>query len=241
MPEEAFADMWRSLKDGYSWTALVKNRRKNGDHYWVRANAAPMVRNGALVGYLSVSTKPSQAEVEGAEALYRRFREGCANGLAIHRGLLVRTGLMRWLSVGQLLPTVWRVRLPLLGLAGVLGLAFAFSGLGASAVATTAAIALVSLLLADWAIEAQVTTPLAKIRRSAQQVASGSTADHLGLDRCDDIGLVSQALAQAGLNLQALMADVQEQVAGVQVSSKEIALANNDLSNRTEQTASSLQ
>ena len=47
MPVEAFADMWRSLKSGKSWTALVKNRRNNGDHYWVRANAAPMRRNGA--------------------------------------------------------------------------------------------------------------------------------------------------------------------------------------------------
>src|SRR3954463_7398111 len=38
MPSEAFADMWATLKAGLSWTALVKNRRKNGDHYWVRAN-----------------------------------------------------------------------------------------------------------------------------------------------------------------------------------------------------------
>jgi aerotaxis receptor len=41
---EAFADMWASLKAGMSWTALVKNRRKDGDHYWVRANATPVVR-----------------------------------------------------------------------------------------------------------------------------------------------------------------------------------------------------
>ena len=50
MPVEAFADMWRSLKDGQSWRALVKNRRQNGDHYWVVANAAPMRRNGQVVG-----------------------------------------------------------------------------------------------------------------------------------------------------------------------------------------------
>jgi aerotaxis receptor len=241
MPEEAFADMWRSLKEGYSWTALVKNRRKNGDHYWVRANAAPMVRKGLLVGYLSVRTKPSEAEVKGAESLYQRFREGRAEGLAIHRGLLVRTGLLRWLSAGQLLPTAWRVRLPLLVLAVVLATGLLFSGMGTAAVVAASAFVLVCMLLTDWAIEAQITTPLAKIRRNAQQVASGSTAEHLGLNRCDDIGLVAQALTQAGLNLQALMADVQEQVAGVQASSKEIALANNDLSNRTEQTASSLQ
>ena len=27
MPPEAYADMWRSLKEGQSWTALVKRRR----------------------------------------------------------------------------------------------------------------------------------------------------------------------------------------------------------------------
>ena len=120
-PPEAFADMWRSLKEGQSWTALVKNRRKNGDHYWVRANAAPMRRNGQHVGYLSVRTTPTRAEVEATEALYRRFKDGSAGGLAFHRGLIVRTGLMRWASALQLLPTAWRVRLPLLAMGAVLG------------------------------------------------------------------------------------------------------------------------
>ncbi|WP_155636018.1 PAS domain-containing protein, partial [Burkholderia stagnalis] len=46
MPKEAFADMWATLKGGEAWSALVKNRRKNGDHYWVRANAVPVMRNG---------------------------------------------------------------------------------------------------------------------------------------------------------------------------------------------------
>lgn len=41
MPKEAFADMWATIKGGQSWTALVKNRRQNGDHYRVRANATP--------------------------------------------------------------------------------------------------------------------------------------------------------------------------------------------------------
>ena len=35
MPEEAFRDMWATLQSGRPWTAVVKNRRKNGDHYWV--------------------------------------------------------------------------------------------------------------------------------------------------------------------------------------------------------------
>ncbi len=47
MPKAAFADMWYTLQQGEPWSGIVKNRRKNGDHYWVRANAVPMVRRGA--------------------------------------------------------------------------------------------------------------------------------------------------------------------------------------------------
>ena len=241
MPVQAFADMWRSLKDGQSWTALVKNRRKDGDHYWVRANAAPMRRNGQVVGYLSVRTKPSRPEVEATEALYRRFKEGRAAGLAFHRGLLVRTGLMRWASALQLLPAAWRVRLPLLGVGAAMGVALSASGLGAAALATMGAAVAGSLLLAGWFIEAQVTSPLGNILGVAQQVASGEAGEDLSLNRCDEIGLISRAINQSGLNLQSLVADVYEQVSGVRVASQQIAAANNDLSSRTEQTASNLE
>ena len=114
MPPQAFEDMWRSLKSGQTWTALVKNRCKNGDHYWVLANASPMVRNGRLTGYISVRTKPTATEIVSAGALYRRFLEGRAGRLAFHCGLIVHTGVMRWASAHQLMPTAWRVRLPLL-------------------------------------------------------------------------------------------------------------------------------
>ncbi len=101
MPPQAFADMWATLKDGRSWTALVKNRRKNGDHYWVRASATPMRRNGQVVCYMSVRTEPSRDEVAAATSLYAALREGRAGGLAFHKGLIVRTGLMAWTSLLQ--------------------------------------------------------------------------------------------------------------------------------------------
>jgi aerotaxis receptor len=241
MPVEAFADMWHSLKEGQSWTALVKNRRKDGDHYWVRANAAPMRRNSQVVGYLSVRTKPSRAEVEATEALYRRFKEGRAGGLAFHRGLIVRTGLLRWTSALQLLPAAWRVRLPLLGVGAALGIALGLSSLGGAALAGVGAAVAASLLVADLFIETQIISPLKKILDTAQQVASGEAGKDLGLNRCDEIGLIARAITQSGLNLQSLVSDVHEQVTGVEVASREIASANNDLSSRTEQTASSLE
>ena len=241
MPAQAFADMWRSLKEGQSWTALVKNRRKNGDHYWVRANAAPMRRNGQLVGYLSVRTKPARAEVDAAASLYKRFKDGKASGLAFHRGLIVRTGWMRWTSALQTMGAAWRIRLPLLAVAAVVGLALTQAALTTAALLTIGAAVAFALLCADLFIEAQLSSPLRKILVVAQQVASGEPGSGLHFNRSDEIGLIARAINQAGLNLQSLVADVLEQASGVQVSSMEIASATNDLSSRTEQTASNLQ
>jgi len=241
MPVEAFEDMWRTLKDGQSWRAVVKNRRQNGDHYWVCANAAPMRRNGQLTGYLSVRTHPARKEIDAAAQLYARFKAGKAGGLAFHRGLVVRTGLMRWASTLQLLPTAWRVRLPLLGVGLVTGSVLAGSGLGPATLLASATALTLSLLLGDVFIEQQITTPLRHIRVAAQQVATGESAPDLNLNRIDDIGQIARSINQSGLNLQSLVADVLEQASGVQVASQEIAAASRDLASRTEQAASNLE
>ena len=87
MPTEAFRDLWVTLKSGRTWAGLVKNRRKNGDHYWVRANASPM-RDG---GYTSVRAKPSRREVEAADELYARMRKD--SGIKLKEGHMVASGV----------------------------------------------------------------------------------------------------------------------------------------------------
>ena len=44
MPPEAFENLWDTLKAGKPWAGAVKNRRKNGDFYWVLASATPIYR-----------------------------------------------------------------------------------------------------------------------------------------------------------------------------------------------------
>lgn len=78
MPPEAYENMWRHLKAGTPWMGMVKNRCKNGDFYWVSAYVTPVTENGKVVGYESVRTCPDRADVQRAEALYRRMREGKA-------------------------------------------------------------------------------------------------------------------------------------------------------------------
>lgn len=85
MPSEAFRDMWATLKSNKPWQAMVKNRRKDGGYYWVKANVTP-VPDGS--GYMSVRTKPSQQECAQAEELYKSMRNGSAIKLSTGKVLV---------------------------------------------------------------------------------------------------------------------------------------------------------
>lgn len=76
MPPAAFEHMWATLKAGRSWMGLVKNRCKNGDHYWVSAYVTPIRKNGQTAEYQSVRTKPDPVQVQAAEQLYTQLRAG---------------------------------------------------------------------------------------------------------------------------------------------------------------------
>ncbi|MCX4218369.1 methyl-accepting chemotaxis protein [Pseudomonas sp. MCal1] len=76
MPAQAFAHMWQTLKRGRSWMGLVKNRCKNGDHYWVSAYVTPVTQNGAAVEYQSVRTRPDARQIAAAQRAYAQLREG---------------------------------------------------------------------------------------------------------------------------------------------------------------------
>ena len=92
MPVEAFADMWKTIKAGRPWTGIVKNRRKNGDHYWVVANATPITEEGHCIGYMSVRSKPTREQIEAHASAYRLLKEGRQCNLRIVEGRAVITG-----------------------------------------------------------------------------------------------------------------------------------------------------
>ncbi len=73
MPRAAFADLWRTVRAGEIWQGYVKNLRKDGAYYWVKATVIPNVRRGRIVGYTSVRRKPERRKVEECIALYARM------------------------------------------------------------------------------------------------------------------------------------------------------------------------
>ncbi|HJW33054.1 MAG TPA: PAS domain-containing methyl-accepting chemotaxis protein [Holophagaceae bacterium] len=76
MPPAAFEGLWATIKRGDMWHGIVKNRCKDGGYYWVDACVAPLLEGGHTTGYLSVRSRPSEAQVQEAETLYRSLQAG---------------------------------------------------------------------------------------------------------------------------------------------------------------------
>jgi aerotaxis receptor len=99
MPPEAFEDLWVTLKAGKPWTGAVKNRRKNGDYYWVLASATPVWENGQVSGYMSIRTMLPADQRKEAEHVYALIREKKAQRYNVVSGIIRRRSLADHLSL----------------------------------------------------------------------------------------------------------------------------------------------
>ncbi|CAB5688499.1 Aerotaxis receptor [Delftia tsuruhatensis] len=246
MPAAAFADMWATIQHGLPWSALVKNRRKNGDHYWVRANASPIRHAGSVVGYLSVRTRPELGEVQQHEALYEQINAGIrAPGL--HRGFPVGRGtlgtVLRW---WRFRPLAWRVQALVAGL-WLLGSAGLWSPALQGPVVPLTEIwpawliwSLACAASGQW-LRSRLLAPLAALRGQSQAVASGQQAASLFAQRADEIGAIGAAVRQTGLNLVSLVGDIQGKSDQVRRCALAVQQGSTELSERTEAAAASLE
>ena len=246
MPAAAFADMWSTIQRGLPWSALVKNRRKNGDHYWVRANASPIRHAGAVVGYLSVRTRPEPREVQQHAALYEQINAG-VRSLGLHRGFPVGRGavgaLQRW---WRFRPLAWRVQavvagLWLLGSAGLWSPALQASAVPLAEVWPAWLIWSLACVASGQWLRSRLLMPLAALRGQAQAVASGQQTDARFLQRTDEIGAIGSAVRQTGLNLVSLVGDIQGKSDQVRRCALAVQQGSTELSDRTEAAAASLE
>ncbi|ATQ77661.1 chemotaxis protein [Massilia violaceinigra] len=239
MPADAFADLWRSMKAGRPWTGVVKNRRKNGDFYWVVANVTPVKENGQVAGFMSVRTRPTRAQIEGAGELYQRFKEGRADGLAIVDGAAARTGIAARVRAAFHLPIGVRIGILMASLAMLL------AGLGAaSGSVMLAGLGAFGALLAlgGWvALRRAIVVPMRQAAEAVQALAGGDLSFACANERTDDMGQLLRGLRQVTLNLRAIIGDVRTNVASIGTATRDIAAGNADLAARTGSQASSLE
>ena len=99
MPSEAFDNLWETLKAGKPWLGAVKNRRKNGDFYWVLATASPIRENDRVKGYTSIRTKLPADQRKLAEEVYAAIREKKSHGYRVDAGIIRRRSWLDRFSI----------------------------------------------------------------------------------------------------------------------------------------------
>ncbi|MGN8197647.1 methyl-accepting chemotaxis protein [Salinisphaera sp. RV14] len=267
MPPEAFADFWATIRAGETWTGIVKNRRKNGDFYWVHATVIPVMQNGRAVGYASVRRGATNEEKATATRVYARLRAGekpkahLDQGVIIEHSLRARVARLRNITLG------WRLGLLLLatwlGLgataaAGALGLHELTTPIapmapdhgpgsgvfGTHALTIQIALAAISgLVLTGWIVQLglSIRRPLRSALTLSRQIAAGNLVAASEAHRDDEIGALVASLNVMRAGLTHVVTDVKHGIGIVAPATTEIAAGNNDLARRTEEQAASLE
>ncbi len=242
MPKAAFRDLWRTIKAGNHWTGIVKNRRKSGGYYWVRANVSPIVADGRKIGYLSVRVKPTQQEIDAAAALYQRINAGRATGVSLNGGVVTDRSPMGLVRSVVALPV--NVVAPVaLG-----GLALLFAYLGTSSVAATApslqlacgtgaGVAVALGVLLRW----RVNSALEQLRSTAAAIVEGDMRTSFPLLADPEMRRLAGTLNQMNAKLKGVMTDTRGAVQAMLGDVQEIVVENADMSNRVSESAANLE
>lgn len=245
MPSEAFTDLWRTLRSGKSWRGMVKNRCKNGDHYWVDANANPIWENGKVVGYMSLRAKPTRAQVEQAQHWYRKFRDRQAEGMTIRAGRVTRTGLLG--ALDKLLSPPIRFRIAVaFGLLYVLLIAALMvasrdASLSTPLISIAGVSGIASLTWLWWFTDRRLLNEFEIAIRTCQTIASGNLSE-ADLQVADNgIGRLRHEISVMACNLTSIVTDVRSAAAQLAEASNIVNATASDFRRSSVEQASSVE
>ncbi|MGJ4953633.1 methyl-accepting chemotaxis protein [Bradyrhizobium sp. HKCCYLS20291] len=214
MPPEAFDNLWTTLKAGRPWVGAVKNRRKNGDYYWVLATASPIRKDGQVVGYTSVRTKlPSDQRAE-AEQVYAAIREKKSHGYKIEDGIVRRRSLFDHLAmftgtIASRLRTLVGLQTVFLIVLGIIS--FGEGGLGGMAGAAIAAAGVVLCGLVGLRTISVIVGPLDHVNETMENITQGKLDTRMHIARDDEIGRALRNLQTVQTMVRFNARELQEQ------------------------------
>ncbi|MGE0115165.1 MAG: methyl-accepting chemotaxis protein [Steroidobacteraceae bacterium] len=249
MPVAAFADLWHTIQSGKPWSGIVKNRRKNGGFYWVRANVTPMDERGRVVGYMSVRVKAQPQEIQQAESLYQAMNAGHMQHLKLHGGVLVDTSLSGRLKAMTHLPLstgTWLVLGSLMALFAGMALLCLFSDGRLSAAALRwllsanllgCAIALANLTY----VHTRVVTPMRRLSAAALRLVAGDIHTRFVARGDPEVQQVTQALQQLSTKVTGVVRDSEMSADELLQGTRRIVSANAELAQRSNQHAAGLE
>ena len=249
MPAAAFKDLWSCIKGGDVWIGLVKNRRKNGDYYWVRAHVTPISEDGDIVGFVSVRLKADNASIAAAERDYAALREGRGGHLYLHKGEVRRRGPLAALKRWDPRSVTSRMSLLFSGCAALVLLItgvvlYSLEQAQAAVPTLLLAVPAVGIALMGLGFHAVTRSVLAPVRTAGRftlQVAAGNLAARPPGRSGGELGMLVMGLKLMRRSLGSIVGHMQQGMTVVAPAARDIAEGNEDLSSRSEQQASSLQ
>lgn len=191
MPPEAFDNLWTTLKAGRPWVGAVKNRRKNGDYYWVLATASPICKDGQVVGYTSVRTKLPADQRAEAEQVYAAIREKRPHGYKIDDGIVRRRSVFDHLSmftgtIAARLRTLVGLQTLFLLVLGVIS--FGEGGLTGMTAVAIAVAGVVLCGLVGLRTMNVIVAPLDHLNETMESITQGKLDTRMRIQRDDEIG-----------------------------------------------------
>ncbi|MFZ6750907.1 methyl-accepting chemotaxis protein [Undibacterium sp. Ren11W] len=244
MPAAAFKDLWSTVGRGHPWTGIVKNRSKNGDHYWVEANVVPIMDNGKPIGYMSVRVKPTRAQIDAAAALYAQIN---AAGTSKKMPFYLKGGHLRYHGLRGLAGYARNVSLTArLGMALsmmiVLSMLPQFLNIESfTRVALQLGVLILGAGLVIFWFDRNFAAAIKDAARLADDLAGCNLTSAVKSGHPPPIGTLIRSLKQIQINLQAVVGDVRTEISSFTRATSEIATGAIDLSARTESQASSLE
>lgn len=241
MPSEAFRDFWQTISAGKAWTGLVKNRCKNGDHYWVEANAAPLIEHGKIVGYTSVRVKPTRDQVAKAEAAYALLKAGNSS-LKIHEGEVVTarraSKLVFWRRMSYRAKILFATTF-----LGALLLTLAIPAVSSLPLVRSGLVALGLLFVAGYhtLLTKTLIIPLTRAKQDIETMSAGDLTGRIKAHGSNELGQLMQGLRVLQTNVKLLVGQIKESTDVVRNESESIAGGSADLSARIETQASTLE
>jgi aerotaxis receptor len=244
MPPAAFEDLWRTIRAGKAWTGLVKNRRKHGGFYWVRANVTPILENGQIVGYMSVRVRPTAEEVSTASELYRKMRTGQAPHIRLNEGEVIDTRLLGRLRLATRLSIATGSYLIASGLITAICSATALAIWGGQYAALAWLPAMVGCLLTlgnALYVDRTIARPLRNACDTAVRIIGGDVNSSFAPSGDHETNRLIRLMNQMNAKLVGVLKDTRMGVDAIIEGTNQIARANEELSKRANAHASGLE
>jgi aerotaxis receptor len=177
MPQAAFEQLWSAMDKEEPWMGVVKNRCKNGDHYWVDAFVmASGQETDGKPDLQSVRFKPDSEQIKRAESCYSKINNG-------------QPAFQAWR------PTHWPILTKLLSLGAATLLPFVILLLasGSSISLTSLIISFVSAAAIGSIGAFTIANPIRQIAAKAKATYSDPLAQVIYTGRGDELGAIELA------------------------------------------------